>query len=396
MVVATFSYSIFDAEIDLTTRDGVKLYNSGSQALSTIFNGDTKDLLMFLNDLSSRSEQCKWESIVTFGTHNLLEDYGRITLQQVTDARDLRKNNVATTHAEARPEIDARMMFDCLKDSIGEKVKRKLSAYMKTINYDGPTLLKHILQDTFTMTQASVFMTKKRLSDLSLKTYKQDVHAMNLDVNDMLQTIAAFGDAHSKIDLMIQLFQGYMDSNNAEFRGHIEFLRSKYTVGDLPEPHILMTEAASKFDELTKMRSYTKQSQQADKKDDAILALTAKVEQFMKNNPSNPKKPAGSDSRKSTNTRGWRFDKSLSTTATHTHNGRTYHWCEGPGHGGTPMWCAHEAGTCVIKDGATPAPKTDPAKAAALTALTAALDTSNSFGDDASAEIQTLLAVLRE
>jgi hypothetical protein len=83
MVVATFSYSIFDAEIDLTTRDGVKLYNSGSQALSTIFNGDTKDLLMFLNDLSSRSEQCKWESIVTFGTHNLLEDYGRITLNKL-------------------------------------------------------------------------------------------------------------------------------------------------------------------------------------------------------------------------------------------------------------------------------------------------------------------------
>jgi hypothetical protein len=395
--MVTFSYSIFDAEIDLATRDGVKLYSSGSQSLSTIFNGDTKDLLMFLNDLSSRSEQCKWINILTFGTHNLLEDYGRITLTEVTDARDTRKNLVATTHEEARPEINARMMFDCLKDSIGEKVKRKLSAYMKTINYDGPTLLKYILQDTFTMTQASVFMTKKRLSDLSLKTYKQDVHAMNLDVHDMLQTIAAFGDAHSKIDLMIQLFQGYADSNNAEFRSHIEFLRSKYTVGDLPDPHVLMNEAAAKFDELVKMRSYTKQTQQVEKKDDAILALTAKVEQLLKGSNPTPKKQ--NDHRKSTHDRGWRFDKTLSTTNTLTHNDRIYHWCEGPGHGNTPMWCAHEAGTCIVKDGAKPtpaAPKPDSSKQTALTALTAAINASNSFGDDVSAEIQTLIAVLRE
>ena len=42
----------------------------------------------------------------------------------------------------------------------------------------------------------------------------------------------------------------------------------------------------------------------------------------------------------------WKFKRSKSTDTTLMKNGKTYHWCTGPGHQKVGMWVIHQPGTC--------------------------------------------------
>jgi hypothetical protein len=105
MIIAT---SIFDAEIDLSSKEGARLYEVGSTALPNTFSGHGKDIRLFINGLENRAKKCNWtKSILAVNvngqTLNLLKDYGRIPMDALKQLRQNRKDNPPTLSPKLVP-----------------------------------------------------------------------------------------------------------------------------------------------------------------------------------------------------------------------------------------------------------------------------------------------------
>jgi hypothetical protein len=143
-------------------KNGAKLYEKGAEKLPSKFTGEVKDIRLLINDVVSRATECCWDiSILNFvvdgETINLLTDYGRIPMQTIVDARDLRNAVTPATNKDARPHMDSIMMYKCLENSIENKVRCQIMSKLADIGRDGPTIFKQITVETFTTTQAQTF-----------------------------------------------------------------------------------------------------------------------------------------------------------------------------------------------------------------------------------------------
>ncbi len=115
--------SIFDTEIDLSSKEGARLYEVRSAALPNTFSGHGKDIRVFINGLKNRAKKCNWTRTIlqvnlNGQTLNLLKDYGRIPMDALKQLRQNRKDNPPTTLAEARASIHSSMMFECIEKSL--------------------------------------------------------------------------------------------------------------------------------------------------------------------------------------------------------------------------------------------------------------------------------------
>jgi hypothetical protein len=410
VVPAAIKLSIFDNDIDLSDKIGPRLYSIGSEPLPTKFTGGGKDLRIFVSALESRAKKCRWgPTILTFQTPdgttvNLLQDYGRITMEALRIARDIRRTIPVTTLTLARPQIDSSMMFECIESSLDEKVHKKLLLKAKDIDYDGPMLFKQIIEDTFVTTTATTFNTKTNLFSMDLKDYKHNIVEFHEDVTNKVASLQAVGHSHSDTDLCVGLFKAYATSENAIFKNHIEFLKSEYNEARITSGEALMHKVEAKYDDMLKHKQWKNVKAEDDKNVIALQAtlksLTEVLKERPKPNPEGYKKQEGKNS--------WKFDPSLGTNGSYTRKTgdkeKTYRWCTGPGHGGKPMWVIHEPGTCTSEGKPARVPETpgnsgtgnptqqDPE--AAIQALKAVLE-NNAFGDDNNAQLSAILAVLK-
>jgi hypothetical protein len=337
--------SPWDGDIDLSTKTGKSLWDEGIKPLETKFSGLGKDLARFLADVSNRANKCKWQNILTFQGKNLLTHYGEIKLQEVQAAkaaRDLIVN--PATHAEARPKVNALMMFYFIYESLGATPQKKLSTKLASLDQDGPLLLKTVLDQTFVATQASTFAIKERFYELSLKKYKWNVSLLNQDVREKMADLVAAGNASDETDVLISLFRAYKTATNEEFLHSVDYWKNEWSSGAFNSAEELMDKAEKKFVELRDLGTWGKRSD----KDDQIIALNAQVEAFKRGGDSTSASPnknkRSGDKKKAPR---WKYDRSLSASNELKKNGKTYKWCTGPGHSGTGMWVTHEPGKCT-------------------------------------------------
>ena len=90
-----------------------------------------------------------------------------------------------------------------------------------------------------------------------------------------------------------------------------------------------MIKADAKFDELKKAGTWGRSSD----KDEQIVALTANLESLQKEMVSGKSSSSAPVASKKPKTRdAWKYNRSLSGTATYSRDGKTYKWCTGPGH----------------------------------------------------------------
>jgi hypothetical protein len=87
------------AEIDLSKKEGARLYEIGSTALPNTFSSHGKDIRVFINGLKNRAKKCNWnrtilEVSVRGETLNILKDYGRIPMDTLKQLRQDRKDNL--------------------------------------------------------------------------------------------------------------------------------------------------------------------------------------------------------------------------------------------------------------------------------------------------------------
>ena len=205
--VARILISPWQGTIDLSTKTGKALWDEGIKPLETKFSGLGKDVVRFLADVKNRVHKCEWMDIVTFDNdRDLLNNWGRITKEEVIEARDTRDLLQVTNLQEARPQINALMMFHFLYDSLGTVPQKKISTRLASIQQDGPLLLKFVLDDTFIATTATTFTIKENFYDLNLKRYKWNVELMNQDVSEKMVDLIAAGHESDQTDVIIALF----------------------------------------------------------------------------------------------------------------------------------------------------------------------------------------------
>ena len=336
-------YSPWQGDLDLSTKVGKLLWNEGIVPLEMKFSGQGKDVIRFLADVQNRIDKCFWHNITTLNGKSLIKNHGQIKLLQLKTRRDARdwEAKTAITLADARPKIDALMMYYFLYDSLGSYPQKKLSTKLKDIEQDGPMLLKVVFTDTFVATKTATFNIKEKFFELNLKTYKWNVVSLNQDVREKRANLIAAGTSSDDTDIIIALLRAYNTAANEEFKSAVAFWRNQWDADEISDAEELMQKADSKYEELWARRAWKKNM-----KSDQIVALTAKINAMSK---SEEKSNDGTSGGKNAVPK-WKYDRKLSTKSTYTRNGKTYHWCTGPGHNGKPMWTRHEPGTCT-KDG---------------------------------------------
>lgn len=245
-----FLLSPWDGDLDLSTKTGKALWDEGIRPLENKFSGEGRDLVCFLADVSIRVNKCKWIDILTFNNKSLLTHYGDIPLSDVENARLLREQAQVASLRDARPKINALMMFHFLYDSLGPLPQKKVSTTLTTIKSDGPLLLKMVLDQTFVATQASTYAIKERFYELSLKKYKWNVQALNQDVREKLADLIAAGHASDNTDIMISLFRAYKTANNEEFLHAVEYWKNEWSSKTIQTVEQLMAQADGKYAEL--------------------------------------------------------------------------------------------------------------------------------------------------
>ena len=98
-----------------------------------------------------------------------------ITLHLDPRLREARDALVVTTHAQARPQINALMLYHFIFDSLGTVPLKKASHQLDEVQQDGPLLLKIVLDDTFVATLSATFTTQEKFYELHLKKFRWNV-----------------------------------------------------------------------------------------------------------------------------------------------------------------------------------------------------------------------------
>jgi hypothetical protein len=335
--------SPWDGEIDLSTKTGKSLWNEGITPLETKFSGQGRDLVRFLASVKNRVDKCRWNDILIINGKDLLTRYGEITIVEVRQARDIRNAAPVNTLADARPKINAAMMYQFLYESLGPAPQKKLSTSSEAMGQDGPLLLKHVLDNTYVATQAATFSIKEKFYDLNLKNYKWNVLLMNQDVREKLIDLIAAGHASDRTDITISLFRGYNTAKNDEFLSSVLYWKNEWNNSAWTDPEDLMRKADAKYVELRDLGTWGKRSA----KDEQIVALTAQLNEKKKTESQGNQGNKGKDKSDNNAKKQWKYDKSLSSSNSLTRNDKTFKWCTGPGHGGVGMWVVHEPGKCT-------------------------------------------------
>lgn len=334
--------SPWQQDINLTTKHGSSLWNEGTKPVDEKFTGQGKDVPRFIAMIKNHVAKCYLTDIIMINGKNLLSDYGTTSLEEIKRVRDRRNSVHPTTLREAQPKIKAQILFHFIYGSLGSLPLRKISTRLEEIGQDGPTLLKVVLVDTFVATQAHTFKIKEQLYDLQMKAFKWNVQAMNQSVREIMVDLQAAGHSFGTDEIMIVLFRAYVGSTNDEFKNAVMYWKNEWSNGSLVSAEELMIKADGKYDELKKAGTWGKSSD----KDEQIVALTAKLETLQKE-VSKAKGSSTSAPVKSEGKFAWKYDRSLSASATYVRDGKTFKWCTGPGHNKKAMWVSgHEPGKC--------------------------------------------------
>jgi hypothetical protein len=286
---------INDDPIDYSTPEGIKLYKSNTEPLSSKFDLSTDNLKTFLEEVRQRARMANWWSLLTMtqggNTYNLIDHYGTLTKATV------RNNSISyigsTAGANGRKAQNAVQLFQFLVDSLTEDAKKKLftrpSEYQITSALapagtppmvDGPLFLKHIVSESHIDTNATINTIRTRLLNLprAMEEFNSDIEKFNHYVEQQVIALAARGETTQ--DLLVNLFQAYRVAKDKEFRDYIKSKERAFNEGTSISPEVLMQLALNEYKRASEANSWGLPSDEEQK----IVTLTSLVENLKKQN----------------------------------------------------------------------------------------------------------------
>ena len=339
--------------LDLAFRHGSSLFHDGAEALASKFTGKVNALQLFLADLKTRAQTCRWDhpthgilTVAVDGTeYNLLDDYGKITDPQVEAARVARNAADASTRAKQ----NSQMMYECLKASITEEAKSALASRDQEFHEDGPSLFYHVVSQLFTATFSNAQATRDNLADFHPKQFRYDVIQVNNYISSAVMALKAASSAGGMImdqETLYFQFKVYKKIKAlARWMTHILFLES--TVASTPgyTPETLFNETQAKYTTLLNQGLWKPSDKTPDEQ---TLAMVAQQQQAQKS-PNNPTKSKPSSGQSTKSTEKDKKNPPFATSPgklgeTKQWNGKTYYWC--PANHKYSHWHTHKVEEC--------------------------------------------------
>jgi hypothetical protein len=326
--------------IDYSTPGGAKIYTKATSSLAD--NGydlSSADLKTFLSAFDDRIVESGWEEIFSIPEdpvaappilHMLTDDYGIITMEQI--------NAHVTTYINNnnRDCQNAYQAFNCIMSSITDSAKKRINLKRTQFTINGigcgPLLLKVIIQTAYVDTRSTVLHLREQLSQLD--TYMIDVNSDIEQYNDHVKTLVDGLNARGEqtLDLLANLFKGYMGASDADFIDFIKRKKNSYEEGDIDlTAEQLMQATDNKYNSLKQSGRWNQTSEQ----DDKIIALQAQVSHLIAK--TNKKKPTAGTSEIAGNTRERKTPLARAAwndvapkegePETKVVDGKTYYWC---------------------------------------------------------------------
>jgi hypothetical protein len=361
--------------IDYTTSTGIKLYKTIITPNETKFDGSSGKLLAFLDDIEQKALRYGWNTnLLSISNQanppirfNLLQSHRRLTIENVQAHA---RTYIGT---QTRLAQDASMMYEFLRDSLTEGARARLATESAKYTIegvrDGPSYLKTLLVKFYVETKATNFHIRQKLQRLPAKIVelKYNVATFNDYVMELVQDLAGGGETLD--DLIVYLFDSYLQVTDEAFKRYIERKKEVYdegteelTVGTLMDLALVKYNQITQADEL-KHNGTTEIPEQKQ-----VFALIAELKSaiigkgFKPNyNKSNGKGPSPRDTKykgsKTTYTKGktnstdgnkkklpeWRY-KREGNQLTMVKDGKSWKWCTFHGY-----WCEHDESECRAK-----------------------------------------------
>ena len=378
-----FILNPYSAPLDLSDKKGISLYHQGIEELGTKYDGQGKNLTVFLSQLQVRAQMCHWANILQIPTLatavgvagatgyvapttlDLLKEHGQIVLSDVeataieraalitrAEARTGDDKGKLTDGNEARLVLNAHMLFECIESSLTATFRKSLATKLPTYNHDGVKLLYDIIKLTYTTTVLATRDLKLDLQSLDMKNHGYSLQKLHTHVDVVLAQIKQSGADVADDDIITFLFQAYKTNPNKKWNSHVDALESDWSRGKLTESSELRTQGESFAQVMIRNGEW-----KAGKPTEQLTALTGNAKNKNNRSRNNNSKTESSnnysknnqgdtDSKKKPGHPDWKFDENLGSNGVLKKNDRVYYWCTGPGHNERAMWCAHKAGTC--------------------------------------------------
>ena len=327
--------------IDYTTSEGAKLFRANTTALSNKFDGDVKNLRVFLANTARHSSAAGWDNITSITkdntTRDLFTEYGLIEMDMV---KDLAKIYIAAEDRDAQDAYQmAIFLFGSLTPEFKAKIITKKDEYTDTDRHDGPCLLKLIITEVVVQTRSTSSHIRQSLMELDkymVDVAKSDIAAFNRYVQDCRNDLASYGETST--DLLLYLFRAYQASSDAEFNRYIKDKHNTYNEGTDMTVTELMTNTETKYKTLLQANAWCQPSPEQAQiiaLQSTITKLTAAAKKYTKTGE--PKKQRGDQY-----VSAWKYENPKKA-ATKQSGDKTYYWCTNHKGG---MWVLHKPEDC--------------------------------------------------
>ncbi|CAB9525983.1 unknown protein [Seminavis robusta] len=352
---------------DYTTREGQSIFRDNTKSLyrdnEDCFNLSSTKLNGFMSKVEHRANNAGWTIMnVDVGEghfRNIATQYGEVTMDHVWE--------YVHTYDSAfnRADQDDAQLFACLIASTTtgaqETLALKENLYTTaTGEKSGLLYLKLIIQESTIETKSTMnsLWTKITAGMPSMMEERgNNILKFNDDVRSVQKQLRARGE--NPEHLIPQLLSVYANCEDEDtpFHRYIETVENNYNEGTLElTTDTLMHKADQKYKDLIEKDMFRGST----KKDEAIVALTTKMEELM--DTCDKLKSSGGSNHKSNNGSSNKYRKPPAWVYQEPNNGdpksktvegKTYHWC--PGNGAhKPRWVTHLPEKCNgLKNGST-------------------------------------------
>jgi hypothetical protein len=225
--------------IDLLSPQGIKLYKSITTPLANKFDGSSRKLVLFMDEIHHKADEYGWNTTllsisdqnpVAPRQRNLLLHHRLVTMENV------RAHAMVYIGAHERVAQDSNMMYLFIRDSLTEGARSRMAnehaQYDVNGTPDGPCSLKALLVTYFVETIATNFLLREKLQALpeAMKKLKFNIGAFNAYVQELVQDLAQGGEVTS--DLMVHLLRAYEEVTDKSFRTYIDHKKEAYEEGN--------------------------------------------------------------------------------------------------------------------------------------------------------------------
>ena len=379
----TFVSNPYQGNINPTTSNGLKMYQSATNARSTLLNPKIKTKKEFLDAMASDSARFGWGSLINQvgvggESYSILKDVQKLDVDKVrqhtskflyqdnsTDvppenhnmtlfAIDPENNNNHKNIYYARVKIN--MIGQRIWNSLSQQAQTSLQTHMKKVLwktasgedfYDGPTMLQIIIKAINPSTRVGVTTLKDQLRAITLPGHNHNVSEMFSHQTRIYNEILQRGGTHD--DIMYDTFKALGTTTNDEFETFVKDLKSKWETqeddGNDLSHDSLIEKCNSKYNNLVEQKTW-KDNQGKNAKLVALATQVKTLEQKLASNSNQGGSGTGSYRGNQNGKNGrapeaWRLNKTLGDSV--EKDNKTWYWCPHQHNDGKGMYVTHKA-----------------------------------------------------